>query len=200
MVDVAEDTTGGKAETRRRRIIEAAADRFRREGFHGASMAEIARAAGMSVGQIYREFENKEALIGAIVEQDLEEGMSLMNEISSGEGNPIDLLVGRVARGVERAADPARSALMLEVAAEAARNPAVADAVQGADSAARARCRDMLATFRREGESQTDLDAKAAMLGLLFEGLPLRLVKNPDLDRERFEKILQRVVRCVLES
>ena len=58
----------------------------------------------------------------------------------------------------------------------------------------------MMADLRRPGEDMAELDAKAEMIGLLFEGLPLRLVKNPDLDRERFEKILQRVIRCVLEG
>ncbi|MBQ1541185.1 MAG: TetR/AcrR family transcriptional regulator [Kiloniellales bacterium] len=200
MNEATEDIGEGKAEARRRRIVAAAADRFRREGFHGASMAEIARAAGMSVGQIYREFENKEALIAAIVEQDLEEGIAFLSEVSSGDGGLVDLLVSRAGDGVARAADPARSALMLEVAAEAARNPAVARAVQQADVAVRNRCRLMMADLRRPGEDMAELDAKAEMIGLLFEGLPLRLVKNPDLDRERFEKILQRVIRCVLEG
>ena len=47
-------------EARREQILDAACDCVRRAGFHGASMAEIAQAAGVSVGQIYRYFENKE--------------------------------------------------------------------------------------------------------------------------------------------
>lgn len=49
------------AETRRQQIVDAASACARRSGFHGASMAEIAQTAGLSVGQIYRYFENKEA-------------------------------------------------------------------------------------------------------------------------------------------
>lgn len=39
-------------ETRRQQILDAACERVRQSGFHGASMAEIAKAAGLSVGQI----------------------------------------------------------------------------------------------------------------------------------------------------
>ncbi len=46
-------------ESRRQQILDAACDQVRQSGFHGASMADIARAAGLSVGQIYRYFENK---------------------------------------------------------------------------------------------------------------------------------------------
>src|ERR1700733_12776427 len=55
---------------RRRQMLAAPSSCARRAGFHGASMAEIAQAANLSVGQIYRYFENKEAIIAAIVAQD----------------------------------------------------------------------------------------------------------------------------------
>jgi AcrR family transcriptional regulator len=55
-------------------------------GFHGASMADIAKAAGLSVGQIYRYFENKEAIIAAIVAQDLAEMREKFAEMESQPG------------------------------------------------------------------------------------------------------------------
>ena len=38
------------ADARRQQILDAAADCFRRHGYHGASMAQICRTAGMSAG------------------------------------------------------------------------------------------------------------------------------------------------------
>ena len=49
-------------EARRRSILEAATRVFSRKGVESATMAEIARLAGISPGAIYRYFESKEAL------------------------------------------------------------------------------------------------------------------------------------------
>jgi len=49
-------------EARRRSILEAATHVFSRKGVESATMAEIARLAGISPGAIYRYFDSKEAL------------------------------------------------------------------------------------------------------------------------------------------
>ncbi|MDO8840213.1 MAG: TetR/AcrR family transcriptional regulator [Parvibaculum sp.] len=51
---------------KRRRILEAALGLFSDEGFHGASMASLAKSAGIPVGTIYRHFAGKEELIHAL--------------------------------------------------------------------------------------------------------------------------------------
>lgn len=48
-------------------IINAARRCFRRCGFHAASMSQIASEAQLSVGQIYRYFANKDAIIEEMV-------------------------------------------------------------------------------------------------------------------------------------
>jgi AcrR family transcriptional regulator len=62
-----------RAAQRRHQVLDAAAICFRNHGFHGASMAQISKTAGMSPGHIYHYFDNKEAIIAAIVERDMEE-------------------------------------------------------------------------------------------------------------------------------
>lgn len=56
-------------ELRRSEIAAAARLCVVRHGFHAASMAQIAEQAKMSVGQIYRYFPNKEAIVYDIVER-----------------------------------------------------------------------------------------------------------------------------------
>ncbi len=51
----------------RNRIFEAALREFKEKGYEGASMREIAKDAGLSVGNLYRYFENKEKLFYAII-------------------------------------------------------------------------------------------------------------------------------------
>ncbi len=49
----------------RERILEAALDLLSERGYRAASMPEIARAAGTAVGNLYRYFPSKEALLAA---------------------------------------------------------------------------------------------------------------------------------------
>jgi len=49
----------------RERILEAALDLLAERGYRAASMPEIARAAGTAVGNLYRYFPSKEALLDA---------------------------------------------------------------------------------------------------------------------------------------
>src|SRR3990167_10243637 len=119
------------AEARRQQIVDAASACARRAGFHGASMAEIAQAAGLSVGKIYRYFENKEAIIAAIVDQDLAEMREKFAEMEEAGGSLVDAIVDRRFEALDRHYDPDYAALMLEVLAEAARNPRGAAIVRG---------------------------------------------------------------------
>lgn len=53
----------------RERILEGAAQVFAAKGFHRATTKEIARAAGVAEGTIYNYFENKRAILFALVEK-----------------------------------------------------------------------------------------------------------------------------------
>ena len=54
---------------RRSQILDAALACFAKHGFHQASMHDISAEAGISVGLIYRYFENKEAVISAMADR-----------------------------------------------------------------------------------------------------------------------------------
>jgi len=56
-------------DTRREEIITAARDLFSRKGYHGTSMPDIARAAGISTGLIYYIFPSKEEILIACSER-----------------------------------------------------------------------------------------------------------------------------------
>ena len=66
--------------SKRRQILEGARKMFMDLGFDGASMGEIARAAGVSKGTLYVYFADKSALFEAIVEEEtLEQGKVRFN-------------------------------------------------------------------------------------------------------------------------
>jgi AcrR family transcriptional regulator len=68
--------TGDDDSTKRRQILDGARRVFMDLGFDGASMGEIAKAAGVSKGTLYVYFTDKSTLFEAIVEQEsLEQGI-----------------------------------------------------------------------------------------------------------------------------
>ncbi|HNR62221.1 MAG TPA: TetR/AcrR family transcriptional regulator [Thauera sp.] len=189
-----------RAEARRQQILCAAAQCFREHGFHGASIAQISKSAGMSAGHIYHYFDNKEAIIAAIVAQDLEGLLKLSAELRAA-GDIGQALIERAAEGVADQLDPATAGLKLEIAAEAARNPRVAEIVREADLACR---RSLAATLRaiRSAAGHDDDDAKiegmVEVLATLFEGLLLRSIRNPELDRGRLVSGIQGAIRSLI--
>jgi len=58
----------GKAEATRRAILNAAARVFRRDGYSGARLTDIAAEIGMKAGSLYYHFGSREALVEAIME------------------------------------------------------------------------------------------------------------------------------------
>ncbi len=59
-----------KGERTRRAVLEAAIDRFARDGYRATSVADIARDAGIGPTGVYAYFPNKEALFVAAVDED----------------------------------------------------------------------------------------------------------------------------------
>jgi AcrR family transcriptional regulator len=71
---------GDEDSSKRRQILEGARKVFMDLGFDGASMGEIARAAGVSKGTLYVYFADKNHLFEAIVEEEtLEQGKVTFN-------------------------------------------------------------------------------------------------------------------------
>ncbi|QUS38959.1 TetR/AcrR family transcriptional regulator [Tardiphaga alba] len=71
---------GEEDSAKRRQILDGARKVFMTLGFDGASMGEIARAAGVSKGTLYVYFTDKNALFESIVEQEkLEQGKAVFN-------------------------------------------------------------------------------------------------------------------------
>lgn len=65
---VEEPTRRGRplVDDKRRRILDAALRTFADRGFHGTVVPEVAKAAGVGTGTLYRYFEHKEALVNEV--------------------------------------------------------------------------------------------------------------------------------------
>ncbi|MGH7837229.1 MAG: TetR/AcrR family transcriptional regulator [Candidatus Binataceae bacterium] len=60
-----------RQDNRRAKLLDAAAKFFSERGFHGTSMRDIAKAAGMLSGSIYYHFDSKEEMLLAVYEEGL---------------------------------------------------------------------------------------------------------------------------------
>jgi AcrR family transcriptional regulator len=58
-----------RSERSRERILEAALELMSRQGYRGTSMREVAEAAGVSTGNVYHQFPDKEALFRTLLDQ-----------------------------------------------------------------------------------------------------------------------------------
>lgn len=189
-----------KAELRRQQILDAAAECFRKSGFHGASMAEIAKSFGMSAGHIYNYFESKEAIIEAMVKRDLDHALDKIAKIQ-GEKDILEAMLSTVEEGVQRRID--QSELDTEILAEAARNPKIAATVQCTDAVIRDKVMHLIKGVRPVKDSpapESSLAAKSTILMALFDGLQIRAIRDPGMKADDIARVLKTVIQQMLQS
>jgi TetR/AcrR family transcriptional regulator, repressor for uid operon len=174
-------TPSDRTLARRQQVLDAAAECFRRRGFHAASMAEIAKTAGMSPGHIYNLFENKDDIIAAIVERDCTDLLNRIAELQQ-EDDVMQKMLSDTERAIDESAQVADAALELEVLAEASRNPKLAAVVHQAEAQVHRKAQDLI---RQSLGAQADalppeeIQGRALLLSALFNGLTAMSVRQP---------------------
>lgn len=109
MTDVKEDAPAAprmRADARRNRerILQAARAVFAKSG-SDAQMDDVAVAAGVGVGTVYRHFPNKDALIGELVKQKFETIADGLREAKARGGDPGEALLWSIGRNAEKLKD-----------------------------------------------------------------------------------------------
>jgi len=184
------------------RILTAAQSCFVEKGFHAASMATIASTAGMSPGLIYRYFKNKNAIILAIIEQQLMVARQRIRKLHSAEN-----LSRRIFDYLDETEPdddkPMNIALYLEISAQATRDPQIAEALHRYDTTVRSELGDWLRRSREEGGHglpEGDLSERTLMLLCLIEGLKLRAPRELALNRDLLCKILDELLATLIKT
>lgn len=180
-----------RADLRRRKVADAARKLFAVKGFHMTGMAEIAAASDVHIGQIYRDFPSKEALVAAIAEADFATFIdtdSLRRAVERGDR-------AAVRAEIEGLFEPSPCEdMMPEIMAEAARNPRIAAIVGCLDARFRGTLAAALAVFApgetmRERREQVAEVVMVLVVGMcqralvgaaLFE--PVRAIVTREID------------------
>lgn len=174
-----------RARNRRNQVLEAAAVCFARSGFHGASMSEISKQAGMSAGHIYNYFDSKDAIILAFVEREGEHITGLLRDLGTRD-DPLQAMIDDAPRYINETLDPQPWQLSLDMYAEASRNPVIAAKLRVHDESSRAHLRALVKSGRERRNLPVDdemLDGRVDTVIAYFQGLPIRQLHRGEMNR-----------------
>lgn len=101
-----------KTRQRRVEILKSAAAAFRRRGYHGASMGEIAQALRMTKGSLYYYFKNKEEILFFCHEYSLDILLDMLERVEAAGGTPPQKLRSLIESFVHHILDDLRGTAM----------------------------------------------------------------------------------------
>ena len=179
---------------RRCQILDAALVCFAKRGFHQTSMHDISAEAGISVGLIYRYFENKEAVIAAMADRHKREISQVLHRAKEAPSLLESLEILFTAHCCEEQT-PLVSAFVVDLYAEASRNPRVADLVSDVLETAMVGVTELISRSP-EGQNATRGLSPIEMAELIFavaRGMLMLDVLRPQqmTAKERRERQLQ---------
>lgn len=160
---------------RKLEITHAAVTCFLEHGYHQTGVRDIAKQAGISLGNLYNHFKGKDAVLAFIAELEGEELSGFIGLLSNPD-EPRAALEQFIDRYTAYAARPENALLGVEILTEALRNPVIAD-VFGAN---RSRLIDALVSCLNKGAKSgvfvpyDDPRAVACMVLDALEGVGLR--------------------------
>jgi TetR/AcrR family transcriptional repressor of uid operon len=183
-----------KHEAKRHEILMAAGRSFERRGFQRTTISDICAEANISPGHLYHYFANKEAIVAAMVQAHL----TMAAERSKGAtdvSNPVATLIDGLVRAVDDHG-PAPQALLLEMLAEAGRNPAIAQILQDHSRFIRGLLISALEAGQRQGQVEADLDPEiaAAVLMSVVDGAKIMAIRHSDLDAEKRTRMVRTLI------
>lgn len=174
-----------RARSQRERILDAARQCFIEHGFHGASMAQIAQAAGISAGLAYRYFDSKHAIMLAIIDGQLQLARECLPAICHGR-DVLEAVLADFSLWQRGSSPQVSAALFLETSAEGTRSPEIAQALQRSDAWVRREFQRQLS-----GHDDGQAEDRALLLQCLIEGLLVRAAREPGLDPARLRRAMQ---------
>jgi AcrR family transcriptional regulator len=171
-----------KANTRER-LLAAARSAFASNGFHGASVEEIASLAGFSTGALYSNFDGKEDLFLVLMEREIEEHSREIAKAVAKRPSVSERATGGARRWmtmIER--EPELLLLFMEFWAYGVREPAVRPKVAERFAQVRRLLTRLIEDGAREFELELALPAEqlAIAVDALADGIARQRLADPD--------------------
>src|SRR6202045_2176331 len=154
-------------------ILDAAVACFAKRGFHQASMHDISAEAGISVGLIYRYFQNKEAVIAAMADRHKKQIQEILERARQAP-NLRESLETLFTAHCGETEPQVTAAFVVDLFAEASRNPHVAELVRDVCEAAMDGVTDLIARSPEGKVSDLTPREMAELIFAVNEGMLLR--------------------------
>lgn len=163
-------------------LLDAAATVFARNGYHATSVDLVAEAAGYTKGAVYSNFESKEELFLAVIDEGLSQAVSTLEEIvaSAAPEDRADLVGER--RANMQVFDRDFHLLETEFALYAARNEHIRERLAERQRSIRERVAGLLARHLADIGADEDVDVHdlARILIATGDGLTVMALAEPD--------------------
>jgi AcrR family transcriptional regulator len=160
-------------EEKRERILQAAISEFSSRGYESANTNTIAQAAGISVGSLYKYFENKEDLFLTTVNYGAAVLKATLDEIIQGEED-ILLKVEKVLRTIQKHSRESAGLIRLYNEMSTYSDSAlVRQAVESIETQTARLYKELVVKAQEEHEARTDCDP--GMLAFLIDNLFMML-------------------------
>jgi AcrR family transcriptional regulator len=163
-------------------ILDAAAHVFERHGYAAGTTNRIAQRAGISIGSLYQYYPNKDAVLVALVDRHLDEGVAALGPVLEGLHREQPPPAGGVRRLVEAmvALHRERPALHRVLFEEAPRPPALRRRLAALNGASTAGVAGYLRACGDQLAPQRDPELAARMVVQIIETVTHDLVIRPE--------------------
>ena len=187
--------TSGAAGNLREQILSAAASCFRERGIKATKMQEIAKRAGISVGNFYNHFENKDAIIDEFAQREVARLAREIDEIVNGRVS-LEEQRRQFRESLRKQLAVQRARVKIEIIEEAARNSSMGEIVKRSDAQVRELIKKMHRSRSSAEVSDEEIEVMVEMDMALVDGMAFRLIAHPELDIERMiNAIVKTVIR-----
>jgi AcrR family transcriptional regulator len=177
----------------REHLLRAAAEVFARDGFHGASLDEVAATAGFTKGAVYSNFKSKEDLFLAVLDDRIERQMAAFTGAIGDGTRPPEMTQPMIHALIDQMWDESGSALYLEFLVYATRHPDARRKLAELQRRLHTAIGELIAEDQaRHGVEPTyPVEVLVTISHSLFEGLSLfRLVDPSAVTRETVDAVL----------
>lgn len=181
-----------KQQHTRKCLLRAAAKLFSKHGLEGASIDQVAEAAGYTKGAFYANFKSKEELFLVMLEERFSNELERLDRALAGTEDPHVEARSAAANFIHFASDDEWPALYFQFAAHAARNEDFRQQLATRQAAMRARLASLYGRWIKDlpVEAPLPLDDIAAMTYFMADGFLIDRLIEPGLSDELYTTML----------
>ncbi|HLY51189.1 MAG TPA: TetR/AcrR family transcriptional regulator [Solirubrobacteraceae bacterium] len=177
-----------KQQRTRKSLLRAATEMFCKRGLDGASVDEVAQAAGYTKGAFYANFKSKEELFLVMLDERFAEEIERLDRLLAGTDEPQEEAVAAAADFIRFATDQEWQRLSFQFLAYAARNEEFRQELATRQKAMRERMASVFTRWKQSfgADFALPIEDITAMTFFMADGFLAGRIIEPDLSEELY--------------